>query len=55
MNNTTDIELTLSQKFFIEQIKIEMANMTKEQLQGKIVELITLQYLKDKMWLTLLN
>lgn len=54
MENDT-LELTLSQKFFIEKIKLEMERMTKAELQERIVDLITLQYQKDRMWLQLLN
>lgn len=50
-----NLELSLSQKFFIEKIKMEIDGMTKAQLQEHIINLITLQYQKDKMWLKLLN
>jgi len=48
-----DLELSLSQKFFLEKVKMEMEGMSKLQLQEKIIELITLQYQKDKMWIKL--
>ena len=50
-----DLELTLSQKFFLEKVKMEMDRMTKADLQEHIIQLIELQYRKDKMWLALLN
>lgn len=48
------LELTLSQKFFIEKLKIEMERMTKSDLQEHIINLVTLQYRKDKLWLKLI-
>ena len=57
MENNLDpsLDLTLSQKFFLEKDKIDMERMTKADLQEYVIKLMELQYRKDRMWLTLLN
>jgi len=57
MDNNLDpsLDLTLSQKFFLEKVKIDMERMTKADLQEYVIKLMELQYRKDRMWLTLLN
>jgi hypothetical protein len=57
MENNLDpsLDLTLSQKFFLEKVKIDMERMTKADLQEYVIKLMELQYRKDRMWLTLLN
>lgn len=51
--NNIESDLTLSQKFFLEKVKMEMERMTKADLQEYIIKLLELQYKKDKMWLRL--
>jgi hypothetical protein len=57
MENNLDpsLDLTLSQKFFLEKVKLDMERMTKADLQEYVIKLMELQYRKDRMWLTLLN
>lgn len=52
--NNIESDLTLSQKFFLEKVKMDMERMTKADLQEYIIKLMTLSYAKDKLWLSML-